>query len=56
MCWPTTATNLEWEAKEWVIRLHDEDALELGNIDAFLQELRPRLKDESQAIQVGVEI
>lgn len=25
----TMATNIEGEAKEWVTRLHDEDALEL---------------------------
>lgn len=52
----TMAANLEREAKEWVTRLHDEDALELGNIDTFLEELKPRLNDESQAIQAEVEI
>lgn len=27
------AANMEGEATEWVTRLHDEDAPELGNID-----------------------
>lgn len=49
-------SNLEGEASQWVIQLHNEDAPELGNIDAFLQELRIRFKDDSQNLQAEVEI
>lgn len=35
-------------------QLYDED--ELGNTDIFLQELRTRFKDESQALQAEMEI
>lgn len=45
------ATNLEGEATVWVTRLHDQDVLELGNIDSFLEELRARFKNKSQALQ-----
>lgn len=38
--------NLEGEAAEWVTQLHDKDAPELGNINAFFQELRSRFKDD----------
>lgn len=48
--------NLEGEAAEWVTQLHDEDAPELGNIDTFLQELRVRFEDDSQALQSEAEI
>lgn len=41
---------------EWMIRLHDEDALELGNINAFLEELRARFKDRSQTLQAVAEV
>ncbi|KAG8131442.1 hypothetical protein E2320_009381 [Naja naja] len=30
--------NLEGEVAEWMTVLHDEEALELGNIDGFLVE------------------
>lgn len=50
------AANLEGEAAEWVTSLHDEDALELGNINVFLEELRARFEDESQAQQAEVSI
>lgn len=43
-------SSLEEEAK-----LHN-DAPELGNINAFLGELRARFEDESQALQAGEEI
>lgn len=39
--------NLEREAAEWVTKLYDKDASELGNIDTFLQELRSRFEDDS---------
>lgn len=49
------ATNLG-EAMEWITSLHDEEASELGNLDIFLEELRHRFRDESQAQQAEVEI
>ncbi|ETE72977.1 hypothetical protein L345_01188, partial [Ophiophagus hannah] len=48
--------NLEGEAAEWLTQLHDEDTPELGNINTFLQELRARFEDDSQALQATVEI
>lgn len=43
------AANLEGEAAEGITSFHDEDIPELGNIDLFLEELRSRFEDESQA-------
>lgn len=39
---------LDGEGAKWVTHLHDEHALELGNINTFLQELRARFEDESK--------
>lgn len=50
------AANLEGEAAEWMTSLHDEDAPELGNVDLFLEELRAKFENESQALQAEVEI
>lgn len=50
------ATNVEGEAAEWVTQLYDENASELGNINVFLQELRTRFEDESQALPAEIEI
>lgn len=48
--------NFEGEAVEWMNQLHNKDAPELGNIDAFQQDLRARFKGESQAQEVEAEI
>ncbi|ETE58788.1 Calbindin-32, partial [Ophiophagus hannah] len=48
--------NLEGQEAEWVTQLHDKDAPELGNTDTFLQELRARFEDESQAQKVEAKI
>lgn len=32
--------SMEGEAADWVVLLHDEAAPELGNVDAFMEELR----------------
>lgn len=50
------AANLEGETVEWVTRLHDKEAPELGNINVFMGELRDRSKDKSQALQAKAEI
>ncbi|ETE59976.1 hypothetical protein L345_14287, partial [Ophiophagus hannah] len=45
------------EAAEWMNQLHNKDVPELGNVDScFLQELRDRFKDESQAQESEAEI
>lgn len=40
--------NLEKEA-EWVVALHNEGDLELGDVDAFLEGLQARFGDPTQA-------
>lgn len=52
----TISANLEGEATVWVMRLHNKDMPELGNINSFPEELRVRFKDESQALQTEAEI
>lgn len=41
------ATNLEGEAMEWVMRFHDDDMAELGNVYVFLGEMRARFENKS---------
>ncbi|KAK9403780.1 hypothetical protein NXF25_008607 [Crotalus adamanteus] len=44
--------NLEGDATEWMVMLHDEGTLELGNIDTFLEGLWARFWDLTQACWV----
>ncbi|KAG8134770.1 hypothetical protein E2320_007855 [Naja naja] len=37
--------NLEGEATEWVVFLHNEGTPVLGNVDAFMEELQTRVRD-----------
>lgn len=48
--------NLVGEAVEWVMKLHNKDAPELGNVEAFVGELRASFENESQALQAEVQI
>lgn len=48
--------NFDGEAVEWMNQLHNKDVPELGNIYAFLQEMRVRSKDESQVQEAEAEI
>lgn len=41
-CMDAIMTNVEGEATEWVIALHDKGTPKLGDHDAFLGELRAR--------------
>lgn len=50
------AANLEGEAAEWVTSLHNEDAPEMTNINAFLDEFRARFEDKSKAQKAEMEI
>lgn len=48
--------NLDGEAVEWMTKLHNEDAPEFCNTEAFMVEPRVRFEDESQALQAKAEI
>lgn len=48
-------SNLKGEAVEWMTNLHDEGP-ELLNADLFMEQLRVRFEDESQALRVEKEI
>lgn len=50
------AVNLEGEAAEWTVVPYDEGALDLENIDAFLEGLRARFRDPTQAHRVESDI
>lgn len=47
-CGDVTA-SIEGEAADWVVLLHNEGVLELGNVDTFMEELRNQFGDPSQA-------
>lgn len=49
-------TNLEGEAAEWVMGLHDKEAPKLGDCDAFLGELRNCFGDNTQVKLAEFEI
>lgn len=49
----TLTVNLESEA---AAKFYDKDVPELGNIDTFLQKLRSRYEDDSQALQAEAKI
>lgn len=48
----TVEANLEGDVAEWVTNLHDEGAPELLDANLFMEQLRARFEDESQALQV----
>lgn len=50
------AANMEGEAVEWVTNLHDEGTPELLDANLFMEQLRVRFEDESQALQAEKEI
>ncbi|KAK9395611.1 hypothetical protein NXF25_018972, partial [Crotalus adamanteus] len=54
-CVNPIAANLE-EAAEWMVALYDDEALELGNIDAFLEGLQVRFGYPTEAHRVEAEI
>lgn len=45
---PGIVVNFEGEAVEWVVTLHNEKAPKLGDLDAFLRELRAWFDDSMQ--------
>ncbi|KAK9403785.1 Cbp53E: Calbindin-32 [Crotalus adamanteus] len=51
-CVNTIAANLEGEVAEWMTVLHNKGAPELGNISTFIEELRARFGDPTQACWV----
>lgn len=55
-CVDAIVTNIEGKEAEWVMGLHDEGTLELGNPGAFLGELRAHFGDNMQAQQIEFEI
>lgn len=55
-CVDAIVANLEGEAAEWVMGLHDEGAPELGDPNAFLGELRVCFGDNMQAWNAEFEI
>ncbi|KAK9399600.1 Retrotransposon-derived protein PEG10 [Crotalus adamanteus] len=55
-CVNTITAYLEGEVAEWMVALHDEEALELGNINAFLEGLWVRIGDPTQAHQMEAKI
>lgn len=44
-CVATIMANLEGEATEWVVSLHNEGAPKLEDLDVFLGELRAQFGD-----------
>lgn len=55
-CVKAITLNLEYEAADWVMYLHDKGTPELGNVDAFLEELRARFGDPVRARQAEFRI
>lgn len=48
--------SLEREAVDWVVSLNAEGALELGNVDTFMENLQARFRDPSQTLRAEGEI
>ncbi|KAG8132951.1 hypothetical protein E2320_010764 [Naja naja] len=44
------AANLEKAASKWLVSLHDDDALELINLNEFMQALREHFQDTQQPV------
>lgn len=55
-CMNAVMANLEGDTTEWMVALHDKGTLELGNVDAFLEELWARFRDPTQTHQVEYDI
>lgn len=49
-------SNLGGETAECMVALHDEGALELGNVDTFLEEVQSRFGNPTQAHRMESEI
>lgn len=50
------SVNLEGEAAEWLVSPYDEAALELYDVDAFMQELRNRFEDPAEARKANTRV
>lgn len=55
-CMDIIVANLKEEEAEWVMALHDKEVPKLGDLDAFLGELRDHFGDSTQVQRAEPEI